>query len=101
MFLPAEIILVLAHFAPAFSEPTYQKALVLVVGTLLAKGRRTVTAALRTVGLGQASGWSKYHQVLNRAQWSGLQVSQVLLELIVTTFVAVGECVTIAVDGYF
>ena len=32
MFLPAEIILVLAHFAPAFSEPTYQKALVLVVG---------------------------------------------------------------------
>jgi len=98
MFLPAEIILVLAHFAPAFSEPTYQKALVLVVGTLLAKGRRTVTAALRTVGLGQAAGWSKYHQVLNRAQWSGLQVSQLLLVLLVTTFVAEGEMVTIAAD---
>ena len=67
MFLPAEIILVLGHFAPAFTQPTYRKVEVLVVGTLLAKGRRTVTAALRIVGLGQTPGWTKYHQVLNRA----------------------------------
>ena len=67
MFLPAEIILVLAHFAPAFTQPTYRKVVVLVVGTLLTKGRRTVTAALRTVGLAEAPGWTKYHQVLNRA----------------------------------
>jgi hypothetical protein len=98
MFLPAEIILVLAHFAPAFTQPTYRKVVVLVVGTLLAKGRRTVTAALRIVGLGQTPGWTKYHQVLNRALWSGLAVSQRLLLLLVTTFVGVGEGVTIAVD---
>jgi hypothetical protein len=76
MFLPAEIIAVLAHFAPAFSEPTYQQGVVLVVGTLLAKGRRTVTAALRAVGLQDEPGWSKDHQVLNRASWSGLVVSR-------------------------
>ena len=87
MFLPAEIILVLAPFAPAFTQPTYRKVVVLIVGTLLTKGRRTVTAALRTVGLGAAPGWTKYHQVLNRALWSGLAVSQVLLRLLVTTFV--------------
>ena len=98
MFLPAEIIPLLAHFAPAFTRLTYQKVVVLVVGTLLTKGRRTVTAALRTMGLGQEAGWGKYHHVLNRTAWSGLQVSQVLLVLIVTTFVAVGEVVTIAVD---
>lgn len=98
MFLPAEIILVLGHFAPAFTQPTYRKVAVLVVGRLLAKGRRTVTAALRRVGLGQAPGWSKYHQVLNRAPWSGLQVSQRLLLLLVASFVGVGEDVTIAVD---
>ena len=44
MFLPAEIIPILAQFAPVFTAPTYQKALLLVVGTILAKGRRTVTA---------------------------------------------------------
>lgn len=98
MFLPAEIIAVLAHFAPAFTQPTYQKSLVLVVGSILAKGRRTVTSALRAVGKGQASGWSKYHQVLNRARWSGLAVSQRLLCLIVATFVTAGAVVTIAVD---
>lgn len=98
MFLPAEIIPVLAHFAPAFSEPTYQKAVVLVVGTLLAKGRRTVTAALRAVGLEHEAGWSKYHQVLNRAAWSGLVVSRLLLVLIVATFVAADAPVTLTVD---
>ena len=98
MFLPAEIILVLAHFAPAFTQPTYQKVLVLVVGTILAKGRRTVTSALRAVGKGQATDWSKYHQVLNRAKWSGLAVSQRLLQLIVATFVAASAVVTMAVD---
>jgi hypothetical protein len=38
MFLPAEIILILGHFAPVFTQPTYQKALVLVIGTILTKG---------------------------------------------------------------
>jgi len=61
MFLPAEIISVLAHFAPAFSQPTYEKALVLVVGTILAQGRRTVTSALRVMGKAQEAGWSTYH----------------------------------------
>ena len=82
MNLPAEIIGVLAHIAPAFTAATYQKAVVLVVGTLLAKGRRTVTAALRAVGLQHEPGWSKYHHVLNRAVWSGLEVSRRLLLLI-------------------
>jgi hypothetical protein len=98
MFLPAEIILVLSHFAPAFTQPTYQKAIVLVMGTILAKGRRTVASALRAMGKEQEAGWSKYHQVLNRAQWSELEVSQLLLQLIVSTFVSAGTIVTIAVD---
>ena len=46
MFLPAEIIAVLAHFQPAFTQPSYQKVVVLLVGTILARGRRTVTVAV-------------------------------------------------------
>ncbi|MBV7340193.1 hypothetical protein KFU94_70705 [Chloroflexi bacterium TSY] len=53
MFLPAEIIPLFESFRPVFTEPTYQKALVLVIGTVLTKGRRTVTAALRVMGLEQ------------------------------------------------
>ncbi len=98
MFLPAEIISVLSHFAPAFSQPTYEKAVVLVVGSILAKGRRTVTSALYVMGKAQTAGWSKYHQVLNRSKWSGLAVSQRLLCLIVATFVAMDAIITLAVD---
>jgi hypothetical protein len=98
MFLPAEIIPIFAHFAPAFTAPTYQKGVVLVVGTLLAKGRRTVTAALRAVGLAQEKQWAKYHQVRNRASWSGLGVSGLLLELIVATFVTVGATIDLVID---
>jgi hypothetical protein len=46
MFLPAEIIPVLAHFAPVFTTPTYQKALILIVGTLLASVHSSETKVL-------------------------------------------------------
>lgn len=98
MFLPAEIIPILFHFAPAFTLPSHRKGVTLVIGTLLARGRRTVASALRAVGKGEDRGWSKYHHLLNRCQWSGLQVSQLLLNLIVATFVRYGEWIVIAVD---
>jgi len=88
---------VLAHFAPVFTAPTYQKGLVLVVGTILAKGRRTVTSALRAVGHTQTADWAKYHHVLNRAQWSGLELSARLLLLLVATWAPAGG-ITVDVD---
>jgi hypothetical protein len=98
MFLPSEIIPVIAYFAPAFTQPSYRKVVVLLVGTILARGRRTVTAALRAVGLQQHQQWAKYHHLLNRASWSGLRVSQMLLQLLVTTFVAAGGTVDLVTD---
>jgi hypothetical protein len=97
MFLPAEIMPILAAFAPVFTTPTYQKALVLVIGAILAKGRRTVTSALRAVGHTQTTDWAKYHHVLNRAQWSGLALSVRLLLLLVATWAPTGG-LTVAVD---
>lgn len=98
MFLPPEIITVLVHFAPAFTQPSYRKAVVLLLGTILARGRRTVTAALRAVGLQQDPQWAKYHHLLNRASWSGLTVSRLLLQLLVNTFVAIGATVDLVID---
>ena len=97
MFLPTEIITVLAHFRPVFKQPTYAKAVELLIGTILARGRRTVASALRSVGKSEERQWSKYHHVLNRAKWSGLAVSERLLKLLVQSFVSQG-IVRIAVD---
>lgn len=90
MFLPAEIIQIVERFRPAFTEPTYKKAIVLLIGTILCQGNRTVCSALRVLGLEERGDWSKYHHVLNRANWDGLLLSEILLNLIVETFVKKG-----------
>ena len=98
MSLPSPIIAVLAHFQPLFTAPTWRKVVVLLVGTLLAHGRRTVTAALRQVGQHTNANFSLFHHVLNRARWSALEVSRRLLRVLVRTFVQAGGTVEIVID---
>jgi hypothetical protein len=50
MFLSEPIMSVWCEFESAFSQPTWSKIQVLIIGTLIARGRRTVTAALRQMG---------------------------------------------------
>ena len=91
--LPPTIITLLCPFAPLFSTRVWRHALVLVAGTLLAPGKRTVCAALRAVGLHQTRHWTRDHRVRNRATWSSLAVSRVLLGLLVATFAPTGPLV--------
>jgi hypothetical protein len=51
LLLPADIVAFLAPFAPLFSRPVWRHVQVLVVGAILAPGRRLVSTALRAVGL--------------------------------------------------
>jgi hypothetical protein len=85
-------------FAQAFTVPTFANALVLLYGAILAPGRRTVTAALRAMGLADSSHFTNYHRVLNRAQWSPWVLSKLLLALIIRFFVPTGMPLLLAVD---
>src|SRR5215467_7132832 len=98
MPLPDPIIEVLTVFRPLFTAPTWRNLMILLTGTLLARGRRTVAAALRASGNQQGPNWILFHQVLNRARWSPLAVSRQLLLLIVETFVPAGACVDLVID---
>jgi hypothetical protein len=64
------VLMLLQAFAEVFTRPTFSHVLLLVCGTLLASGRRTITAALRAVGQGKERHFTTYHRVLNRAVWS-------------------------------
>jgi hypothetical protein len=81
--LPESIITVLGAFVPLFSRPVWCHAQMLLVGTILCRGPHTVTAVLRVMGLGGERRFEKYHRVLSRACWSGLQGAKVLLGLLV------------------
>jgi hypothetical protein len=88
----------LAPFRSAFTKPTWQKVVLLVEGTLLTHGRRTVAAALRAVGLQKERHFNLFHHVLSRARWSPLRLSRQLLVLLVRAFVPQGATIEIAVD---
>jgi hypothetical protein len=88
--LPPAMLHALEPFVPLFSRRLWPRVLVLVAGTLLGPGRRTVTAALRVMGLAQSPRFERYHRVLNRARWSSLAVSRVLLTLLVAAFAPTG-----------
>ncbi len=82
--LSPAILSVIAPFAILFSRPVWNNALTLLIGTLLCRGKRTVCAALRVMGLSQESSFAKFHHVLNRVEWSQLSAARILLNLIVS-----------------
>src|SRR5215470_16430246 len=95
--IPIALTRLIVKFAPLLSKRVWEHAQVLLVGALLAPGKRTVTAVLRVMGLSQEGQFQKYHRVLNRARWSSLAVARVLLGLVVDTFAPTGP-VVIGID---
>jgi hypothetical protein len=92
------MIRVLAPFAPLFSKRVFEHVQVLLMGTVLAPGKRTVSSALKAMGLDQQKQFHRYHRVLSRAKWSSMEVSRVLLELLVEAFVPEGGPLVVGVD---
>lgn len=80
--LPATIIALLEPFEMVFHSRTWKKAQLLVVGAIVAPGKRTVTSALRVMGLCDEDNFALYHHVLSRASWSSLKLSHVLLKML-------------------
>jgi DDE superfamily endonuclease len=96
--LPETIILALAPFAPLFSHRVWLHAQVLLLGALLAPGTRTVTAALRVMGLATERHFTNYHRVLNRATWSARQGSRILLGVLITWLVPPESTIVFGAD---
>lgn len=84
--LPAEILNVLAIFSPLFSKPVYKNVVLLFVGFILTKGRRTIAEVLRTLNLQDLKNFSKFHWVLNGAKWQALKAAEILFSQIVKAF---------------
>ncbi len=85
--LPRPIIHVLRRFELLFSERVWEWAKILLIGAILAPGKRTVTSALRVMGLSDDAQFQNYHRVLNRAGWSPYAASRILLRLLLDAFV--------------
>jgi len=91
--LPSKYSMILNEFAHLFSKRIWKRVQVLLAGAILSPAERTVTAALRAVGLSQEKHFQNYHRVLNRSIWSSLDASRVLLMLLVNAFALFGPIV--------
>ncbi len=65
---------------------------------ILVPGNRTVTSILRIMGLVNAPHLQTYHRVLNRAVWSPLKASRLLLRFLVAIFTPWWEVLVFGLD---
>ena len=87
----------LTAFRDCFTAPVWKHVLVLVAGAVLAPGKRTVSEALRVMGLAARPGFARYHEVLSRARWDARAVARRLLAQVLDVFLPAGE-VVIGID---
>jgi hypothetical protein len=92
LHLPSRFAAVILSFAPVFFQRSCRHAEVLV-GAILAPGKRTVTTLLQISGLAQERRFVNYHRVLNRAVWSPRAASHRLLAHLIAAFASDGPVV--------
>ncbi len=98
--LPRPIIHILRAFELLVSERVWEWAKILLVGAMLAPGKRTVTAALRVMGLSDDGQFQNAHRVLNRAVWSPLAARRILLRLLLDAFVPPDAPIVLGLDDH-
>src|SRR6476619_1877313 len=91
MHLPACFASLILTFAPVFvQQRTWRRAELLLIGAILAPGKRTVTSLLRIAGLGRERRFTNYHRVLNRAAWDARAAARLVLGLLIAVFAPSG-----------
>ena len=67
--LPSAAAPLVLSLGIAFSEPTFNRVAPLLIGAILLRGRRSVTAILWTMRQWVPGHMTSYHRVLSRASW--------------------------------
>ncbi len=96
--IPKEFRKQISSFAPLFTRKVFKHVKILLMGSILVVGRRTVCSALRAMGLEQKKRFHKYHRVLSQAKWSVFQAGRILLELLINNFVSDSESLVFGID---
>jgi len=96
--LPNEFLIFFDAFRYLFSVSVWYSAKTLVMGTILCQGNRTISSALRAIGLENSPNFRNYHNVLSRAHWSGLAAAKILFGLLVNVFVPPNATIMIGID---
>src|SRR5437764_852080 len=89
----------LAPFRDSFAAAVWPRVLVLIAGAILAPGQRTVSAALRVMGLADRPGFGRYHEVLSEARWDSRALARTPLRHLLDRLLPEGEVVIVPDDS--
>jgi hypothetical protein len=81
---------ILTMLRPTFSTPTYNRFLVLLLGTLLTTGRRTITNLWRTVRHQAPGHASSSHRVWSQRRWSTWVLARAVIRFLLDHVVPPG-----------
>ncbi len=90
---PDEFIVIILQYAGVFSKPVFSHVKLLLVGAILAPGKRTVSSVLSILGLDKEKNFHKYHRVLSYAKWSALRGARILLVQLLSCLLPSGPVV--------
>ena len=91
IILPSDFAPIILAFQPVMAVRTWEHAVILLVGAILAPGKRTVSSLLRIMGRRREKHFQNYHRVLNRAACDLRRGSFILLQLLVRHFAPRGR----------
>ena len=97
MSLPPVAEPILMVLSIAFTEPSFQRFLVLTVGAILTSGPRTVLRVLATMGPLAPGDPTDYHRLFSRAPWSTWKLGKLIAALILA-LVPADEWVVVPMD---
>ena len=84
MELTPSFVVLLQHFAPVFTTPTFQTFVEVVTGWLLSHGHRYVTEIIFAGGNLGNGHWCRFHRFFSHAAWNLDHLSLLLAKLVCT-----------------
>jgi hypothetical protein len=96
--LPPEAAALLLALQSAFTQPTWDRFVLLMTSAILTTGRRTVANLLRTVGPLAAGHPTSFQRVWSAASWSGIQLGCLLAGFVLRHLVPEGVVTLVGDD---
>ena len=84
MELTPSFVILLQHFTPAFTAPTFQTFAAIVTGWLLSHRHRYITEVIFSCGMVGVGHWCRFHRFFSHAAWDLDRLSMQLAKLVVT-----------------
>src|SRR5438105_2811237 len=88
--LPKPVHTVFEPLAPALTEPTYHRLVLLALAAILTVGGRTVANLLRCLGALAPGHSSSYHRVLSHRRWSSRKLARRYIAAVLARFAPQG-----------